>query len=208
MASSAENVRLAQSYPGVAAAVGIHPWNAVSPTGEVKTLLRELARQESVTIIGEVGLDYVRTPESKKTQKELFKYELSLSQETGLPLNIHCRGADSDMIELLRQEVGTSVRGIMHGFTGDQTALEKWLALGLHISIGNRGFLTDEQPALPEAVRKIPRERLLTETDTTGQSGSLTDIIAVVEKLASLRGTTAEDISDTATANLKRLLQR
>lgn len=89
--SSAETVRLAQSGEGVLAGVGIHPWNAVPPTDEVRRQLDELARREQVVAIGEIGLDYARSPETREIQKELLIYELSLARETGLPVNIHCR---------------------------------------------------------------------------------------------------------------------
>ena len=205
--SSAETIRLAQSYQGVLAAVGIHPWNAVSPTDEVRRHLHELARREHVVAIGEIGLDYARRPQTKEIQRELLIYELSLAQETGLPVSIHCREAHQDMMDILRQETASGLKGAVHGFSGDQATLEDWLALGFYISIGRRGFVIDELPSLPAAVREIPLDRLLTETDAAGQSGSPSDVVEVVEKLASLRGATVEEIANAATANLKRLLK-
>jgi Tat protein secretion system quality control protein TatD with DNase activity len=79
--------------------------------------------------------------------------------------------------------------------------------LGFYISIGRRGFVIDEVPSLEAAVREIPADRLLTETDAVGQSSSPADVVSVVEKLAALRGTTGEEIANTTTANLKRLLK-
>ena len=207
--SSAETVHLAQSYEGVLAAVGIHPWNAVSPTDEVRKRLGELARSEHAVAIGEIGLDYARVPETKDIQKELLKYELSLARETGLPVNIHCREAHQDMMEILRKEIGPELKGTIHGFSGDSAALKDWLDLGFYVSIGVRGFVSDEIPSLLAAVREIPLDRLLTETDSSGsgQSAGPAEVVSVVEKLASIRGNTVEEIADTATANLKRLLK-
>ncbi len=207
--SSADTARLAQSYQGVLAAVGIHPWNAVLPTGEVRRHLDELARREHVVAIGEIGLDYARSPETKEIQRELLIYELSLARETGLPVSIHCREAYQDMMGILRQETSLGLKGAIHGFTGDLAALEEWLALGFYISIGVRGFMTDETSSLQAAVREIPLDRLLTETDSaaSGQSAGPAAVVSVVEKLASLREATVEEIADTATANLKRLLK-
>ncbi len=205
--SSAETIRLAQSYQGVLAAVGIHPWNAVLPTDEVRRNLDELARRENVVAIGEIGLDYARNPQTKEVQRELLIYELSLARETGLPVSIHCREAYQDMMDILRQEVGSGLKGAIHGFSGDKAALEDWLALGFYISIGRRGFVIDELPSLQAAVCDIPLGRLLTETDAGGQSDGPADVVSVVEKLASLRGATVDEIANTATANLKRLLK-
>ena len=205
--SSVETIRLAQSYQEVVAAIGIHPWYAVQPTDEVCRHLDELARREYVVAIGEIGLDYARSAETKEIQRELLIYELSLARETGLPVNIHCREAHQDMMDILRKEMGSGLKGAIHGFSGDQAALEGWLALGFYISIGRRGFVIDEVPSLEAAVREIPADRLLTETDAVGQSSSPADVVSVVEKLAALRGTTGEEIANTTTANLKRLLK-
>ncbi len=209
LAASAETISLAQSHRGVLAGVGIHPWHAVPPTDEVRRHFNQLVVRRGVVIIGEIGLDYIRSPRSKEVQKELFKYQLSLARERGLPVNIHCREANQDMLEILRSETGPGLRGIIHGFSGDVTALKDWLALDLYISIGRRVLVADDNQALQAAVVEIPRERLLTETDAVGggQSAGPADVVLVAEKVASLRGTTAEDIASTATANLKRLLK-
>lgn len=207
--SSAETVRLAQSYEGVLAAVGIHPWNAVPPTGEIRRHLDELARREQVVAIGEIGLDYARSPQTKEIQRELLRYELSLAREAGLPVSIHCREAHQDMIDILRQETGSGLKGAIHGFSGDEAALKDWLELGFYVSIGVRGLVTNETPSLPTAIRELPLDRLLTETDAaaSGEVAGPADVVAVVQKLASLRGATVDEIANTATANLKRLLE-
>ena len=205
--SSAENVRLAQSHQEVQAAVGIHPWNAILPTREVCQRLEELVRQEGVVAIGEIGLDYIRSSETKEIQRELLAYELSLARETGLPVSLHCREAYQDMMDILNKEMALGLKGAIHGFTGDRAELMDWLALGFNISIGRRGFLTDEIPSLKAVVREIPLARLLTETDAGGSSGSPSDVVSVVEKLASLRETTGEEIGNIATVNLKSLLK-
>lgn len=197
--SSVDNARLAQSHQGVYAAVGIHPWNAVPPTEEVQQQLHQLSGEEKVVAIGEIGLDYVRNPETKEIQQELLKYELSLARETSLPANIHCREAHQDMMNILRGEIGSGLKGIIHGFTGNQSMLRDWLDLGFYVSIGRR-VVADETSSLEEMVREIPSDRLLTETDANPA-----DVIEVVQKLAVIRGTTGEEIANTATANLKRI---
>ena len=207
--SSAEGISLAQSYDGVLAAVGIHPWEAVPPTDELRKDLAQLAGREHVVAIGEIGLDYARNPQTKEIQKELLIYQLSLARETGLPTNIHCREAHKDMMDILHQKINSGIKGIIHSFPNDKAVLKDWLNLDFYVSIGIRGFVDNEIPSLLEVVREIPLDRLLTETDSTarGQSANPADVLSVVEKLASLRGATVEEIADTATANLKRLLK-
>ncbi len=207
--SSAETIRLAPSHEGVLAAVGIHPWNADLPSDEVRRHLYELARKEHVVAMGEIGLDYARNPQTKEIQRELLIYQLSLARETGLPVSIHCREAHQDMMDILHKEAGSSLKGAIHGFSGDRLMLKDWLDLGFYVSIGVRGFVTDEIPSLLAAVPEIPLDRLLTETDSSDgeRSEGPAGVLSVVQKLWSLRGTTVNEIADTATANLKRLLK-
>jgi len=157
--------------------------------------------------LGEIGLDYARSPQTATGQRELLKYELSLAREKGLPVNLHCREAHTDMMEMLRMEVGSGLTGNIHGFSGDRNMLKDWLDLGFYVAIG-RAVLRD-MPELEEAVARIPSDRLLTETDATprGQSAGPAEVVAVAEKVAALRGVTTEEIGRTATANLKRLLK-
>jgi TatD DNase family protein len=206
--SSTETIRIAQSYDGVLAAVGIHPWNAVPPTAEVYGCLAELAEQEHVVAFGEIGLDYARTPQTREIQRDLLIHELFLAAERGLPVSIHCREAHEDMLQVLRQETGSDLRGVIHGFSGDLATLNDWLDLGFYVSVGVRGFVTNETPSLMEAIAKIPLDRLLTESDsaTVDQLVGPAAVPLVVKKLASVLGATAEEIANAATANLKRLL--
>jgi len=198
--SSEEVIRLAQSHDRVLAAVGVHPWNPVPPDEDLRQRLAGLARREGVVAISEIGLDYARNPETREVQKELLRYELSLALETGLPVNVHCREAHEDMMNMVRNEIGSGLKGNVHGFSGDRAALKEWLDLGFYVSIG-RSLLRDDMESLPEAVRDIPLDRLLTETDASGRgTGSPADVITVAQKLASIRGETAEQIGDAATA--------
>ena len=209
LAASAEVIDIARSYEGVRAGVGIHPWDAVLPSAELRRSLYELARKEPVVAIGEIGLDYVRNPDTKEVQKELLVYQLSLARETGLPVSVHCRGAHQDIMSILRKEVGSDIKGTIHGFVGDSVMLQDWLELGFYVSIGIRSFVVNEAPALLAAIPEIPLDRLLTETDATGGGdvAGPADVLSVVEKLASLRGADTGEIADAATANLKRLFR-
>ncbi len=206
--SSEDNIRIAGRYKQVLAAIGIHPWNAVTPTDEIRRQLHKLAGSKQVVAIGEIGLDYIRSTQSREIQKELLIYELSLAQERGLPVSLHCREAHQDMMHILRKETGPDLKGKIHGFSGDLAALRDWLDLGFYVSIGIRGFVINQNPSLHEAVHEIPSDRLLIETDSsaTAEMAGPADVLLVAQELASYRKTTVEDIANTTTANLKRLL--
>ena len=202
--TSTSNVRITQSYQGVLAAIGIHPWNVVPPTDELRRELRQLAEREDVVAIGEIGLDYARNPETKEIQKELLRFELSLARETGLPISMHCRDAHQDMMDILGQEMNPDIKGSIHGFSGDRAVLKDWLNMGFYVSIGGKRGAPDGVSALPEIVADIPLDRLVTESEgANGPSGA----VSVAETLASIRGITVEQIADATTANLKRLLK-
>ncbi len=103
--------------------------------------------------IGEIGLDYAKNPETKDIQKEVFTYQLSLAREAGLAVNIHCREAHQDMMDILRKEAGARPRGVIHGFSGDLAELKDWLDLGFYISFGVRGFVDNAMPSLQVVAR-------------------------------------------------------
>jgi TatD DNase family protein len=206
--SSAQAIHLAQSLPGVWAGIGIHPWEAVPPTDEVRRRLAQLARGEKVVAIGEIGLDYFRGPETRETQKELLRYELSLALETGLPVSIHCRDAHREMMDIIHGEIGSGLKGALHEGADDWATVKDWLDLDFYIAVSVRGFVTNEIPALLAALRQVPLDRLLIETDAAGDEYvvEVKDIVPVIEKLASLRETTVDEMADITTSNLKRLL--
>lgn len=207
--SSKKTIGLAGSHKGVLAAVGIHPWNAVPLTDELRQQLLQLVRTKGVAAVGEIGLDYVKNPGTKEAQREVLAYQLSLAVETGLPVSIHCKEAHADMMDVLRKN-GAGVRGTVHGFNGDTAMLRDWLDVGFLVGIGLRDLILNPTPALEAMVREIPSDRLLTETDSapSGNSPSPAGAKLVVERLASLRNSTPETIGNAATANLKRLLKQ
>ena len=204
--SSEKTIRLAEKNDGVVAAVGIHPWNATPPIDELKERLKIIAGRKGVAALGEIGLDYNRGPDTKEIQKDLLLYELSLAMEMDLPVNIHSREAHHDMMDILHRPDYAGLKGNIHGFSGDSKELHDWLDLGFYISIGLRGLVVGEVPALIAAVPEIPADRILTETDAAGPQSSPAEVVLVAEKLAGIRKTGPEEIGRLATDNLKRLL--
>lgn len=204
--SSEDTIHLAEVNEGVVAAVGIHPWNAEPPTDELKGRLKDLAGRKGVVALGEIGLDYNQGPDTKEIQKHLLIYELSLAMQMDLPVNLHSRGAHRDMMEILNRPEYSGLRGNIHGFSGDSSELKDWLNLGFFISVGLRGLVVGEVPALLSAIPEIPAEKLLIETDAAGQQSSPANVVLVAEKIADIRKTGKDEIGRLATDNLKRLL--
>jgi TatD DNase family protein len=168
--TSAESVKLAQTYNNVLAAVGIHPGEAIPPTAEVKKRLEELAGQKRVVALGEIGLSYGRSSGSQEAQRYLFAFQIHLANNMHKPVDLHySHESHQAIIAMVKKEKGLS--GIVHdGFQASPKAIQEWLDLGFYISIGQASLgmskglhgaaLTDE------AVRSIPAARLITETDS------------------------------------------
>ena len=207
--SSAVCIGYAEKYKEVYAGVGIHPWNPVVLTDEIKKRHDELAHRKKVVAIGEIGLDYARNPNNKDLQKASMSYQVDYALKRNLPVDVHVRESHDDAMTILRPAVKAGLKGIAHGFTGSVAQLKNFLALDFYISIGVRGFVTNELPQMVEVVKVTPIERLLCETDNgfTPEHPGLTGAIAVAEKMARVRGVTPEELGAQTTANLKRILK-
>jgi TatD DNase family protein len=205
---SGKTVRMAETHDTVYAAVGIHPFVSVAPTDEVRNGLRALTEHDRVVAIGEIGLDFLRKPETAEVQKELFRYELSLARELNLPVSVHCRNAYQDAMAILKKEAQSGLKGWIHSFFAGIDELQEWLDIGFYVAPGFVGIVRGDNAELFEAVRAIPEDRLLIETDSahTQDAAGPHEIALVAGKIAELRRTTVEHIADITTANLKRLL--
>jgi len=209
--SSIHTVDIGDSYECVFPAVGIHPWNAVHVDQDLYSQLRNVASRKGVVAISEVGLDFARDPSTKEIQKQAFEQHVKLAKELRLPLNVHCREAHEEMMEIFKREKTAELKGNAHGFSGSEAMLRDWLALGFYISVG-RLVTRSEGADLEEMVKRIPSDRLLLETDSSprglvnsGQGPALVWVKAVAERVAEWRGVAAEEIGNITTANLKRL---
>jgi len=163
-AASEEAATLAASHPEVLfATAGVHPHHAKDWTDETAAAIRALAARPGVVAIGECGLDFDRNYSAPGDQERAFAAQLSLAAETGLPLFLHEREAHGRMLEML--DAAAPVRGVLHCFTGGPAEAEAYLSRGLHLGV--TGWLCDERrgEALREAVKIIPGDRLLLETD-------------------------------------------
>jgi TatD DNase family protein len=213
-ASSAATLGLAQHYPLVLATVGIHPNSAAaaSPTGWDDVL--KLVSAPRVVGVGETGLDRHWDFTPFPLQEDYFTRHLALSRQTGLPVVIHCREAEADVLRMLREEFDRHgpIRGIMHSFSGDAALAEACLAMGLHISFA--GMLTYKNAeSLRQVAKGVPRERLLVETDSPylapvpmrGKRNEPAHVAHTAACLAGLHGVALEEMAEQTTKNAKGL---
>ena len=174
LASSHTAVALAESYPQIYAAVGVHPHDAKTLTGDVLEELRALALHPQVVAIGEIGLDFYRDLSPRDKQRHAFKQQLALAAEIGKPVIIHDRDAHSEVMAILRRwacpersrrvEGNQKPVGVLHCFSGDLAMAQEAIELGFYISIAGPVTFKNAR-RLRELVRQLPLEKLLVETD-------------------------------------------
>uniref|UniRef100_A0A2H1VER8 Deoxyribonuclease TATDN1 n=1 Tax=Spodoptera frugiperda TaxID=7108 RepID=A0A2H1VER8_SPOFR len=168
LTDSQKAIEMAQSDSRLYATVGCHPTrcndflqDAEGYLNGLKALIKD--NKDKVVAIGECGLDYERLHFCEKdTQLKYFEYQLQLSREFSLPLFLHCRAAADDLVAILARNRDSVVGGVVHSFDGSEDALQKILDLGMYIGINGCSLRTQESL---EVVTKIPRDRLMIETD-------------------------------------------
>ena len=164
---SEQALLLANAHPEfVVSTAGVHPHDASSFTTDTYKALKQLASQAQVKAIGECGLDFNRNFSTPTEQEHAFIQQLELAVECQLPVFMHERDANERFIELLTPYIKQLPNAVVHCFTGDQAALERCLALDLHIGI--TGWICDERRGahLLDLVKVIPDDRLMIETDS------------------------------------------
>lgn len=211
-----EVLQLAEDYPEVYAAIGIHPCTAgdISVTDEE---LIEAASHPKVIAIGEVGLDYhhQNPAETDLTYQETrLRQHIRVAKELKKPLVIHTRSSTLRLLKILREENAQEVGGIMHCFVEDLQTAQEAMELGFYISFS--GILTFKNAReLKKVAQQIPLDRILVETDSPylapvpyrGKTNQPAYTRYVVEELAALREMNFEEMAAITTENFNRLFK-
>ena len=164
IATSRKSIELARNVDFIYANVGLHPHEATVPVEEsVFEELLSLARSPKVVAIGEIGLDYHYPGYNRSAQQDAFREMLKLARLLDMPVVIHCRDAWEDMLQILSEESHSAMRGVMHCFSGDTIIAEACIRLGFKLSIP--GTVTYKRSLLPDVIRGVSLDDLLTETD-------------------------------------------
>ncbi len=208
--SSAACVAMAQQYPGVYAAVGIHPnYCGAAPPEDWDQVLR-LVSQPKVVALGETGLDRYWDQTPWEQQQDYFERHLLLGQKMQLPTVIHQRDCAAELMAMLRvARQRAPLRGILHSFSGDAAMARDAVEMGLHISFS--GMLTfKKSEMLREVASTIPADRLLLETDAPYLSphphrGTRPNepalLVHTAACLAEVRGVSLEKLCEQTTRN-------
>ncbi|MGB9698088.1 MAG: TatD family hydrolase [Thermodesulfobacteriota bacterium] len=205
-------LEIAHKNAGVFVALGIHPHEAKEIKEEDFAELRRLAQEEKVVAFGEIGLDFYRQHSPREIQLRRFRELLRLAQELTLPIIIHAREAEKEILNILRQEANGQWRGVFHCFSGDLAMAQQVIQMGFFISIP--GTITFKK-SLPqqEVVQKIPLERILLETDAPflapepyrGKRNEPAYVRFTAEKIAQLKGLSLADVARITSLNARLL---
>jgi TatD DNase family protein len=207
-----EGIAIAEHYPFIYAAVGLHPHDAKLWDGEMEARLKNLARSPKVIAWGEIGLDFHYNHSEPDVQRAVFRRQLEIAGELNLPVVIHSREANSETIDILRENRHSKEkRGIFHCFSGDMEMALAAIDLGFMISFA--GSLTFKKAAdLRTVAKELPLDRLLIETDCPfltpephrGKRNEPSYVTQVARQIGELKGISADEIGRVTTDNFYR----
>lgn len=204
-------IELAEQYPFMYAALGLHPDEVGDLDDEKFEFLKSQCNHEKVVAIGEIGLDYYWDNESHDVQKKWFIRQLDLARELDLPVIIHSRDAAEDTLKIMKEHA-KGLRGVIHCFSYSKELAEEYVKMGFYIGVG--GVVTFKNgKKLKEVVEAIPLERILLETDCPylapepyrGKRNSSLYIPHIAQEIADLRGITYEEVVAQTEQNAKML---
>jgi TatD DNase family protein len=208
-------LELASREPGFfSATAGVHPHECARVPEEDWAELSRLARDPRVVGVGETGLDFHYDHSPRPAQIASFRRSLAIARDAGKPVVVHVREADGPCAELLAAEGVPAAGGVIHCFTGDAAAARRYLDMGLYLSVA--GVITFRTAgALREAVRVVPRDRLLIETDCPflapvphrGKRNEPAWVRQTADKVAEVWGTGPDQVGEITTANARRLFR-
>lgn len=211
--SSQSAVRLAARYPMISAAVGVHPHDAALFSHDAERAIRDLAvEHKCVVAIGETGLDYYRDLSPRDVQQDAYRRHIRLATDLGLPLIVHSRDAQQDVLEILSHE-GLPPRGVvMHCLPGDGEFARAVVELGCYVGIAGPVTFRNAQQ-LQDIVRDLPLDRLLLETDAPylaphpyrGRRNEPSYLPLIAATVAQVLGLSASQVTTASTANARRI---
>ncbi|MDR2525605.1 MAG: TatD family hydrolase [Oscillospiraceae bacterium] len=201
-------LRLAQQYPFLYAACGIHPHKAQAANEAAYEALAGLLKEKKCVALGEIGLDYHYNFSPRETQRACFLRQLALAKELDLPVVIHDREAHEDTLALLQR---LRPRGVVHCYSGSREMAKELLKMDLYLGFG--GAVTFKNARRPlEIAAEIPQDRLLLETDAPymtpephrGARCESPHIAFTAQKIARARGMDAQELVEICSENARR----
>lgn len=205
--TSKQAIELANKYDWMYAVIGLHP-DECNVKADIE-FLKDLARNSKVVAIGEIGLDYHYDETNKENQAKYFIEQIKLANELNLPVVIHSRDADMDMLKILKENK-IQTKFVMHCFSSSVEVAKEILKLGGYISLAGTVTFKNAKNLL-EVAKIVPEDKLLVETDcpyltpepNRGKRNEPSNVLYTAKKIAEIRGESFEKIAEITTKNTK-----
>lgn len=210
-------LELAAKYDYIYAAVGVHPSDISGLNEETFAWLKEQASLSKTVAIGEIGLDYYwdKEPEVQQKQRYWFVRQLALAQEADLPVIIHSRDAAEDTMQIMKKAREDGIKGVIHCYSYSPEMAQEYVKMGYRIGVG--GVVTFKNARkLVQTVEAIPLSAIVLETDCPymapephrGTRNDSRNIPYVIEKIAKIKGISAEEVEETTRENAFALFSK
>ncbi|HMM69152.1 TatD family hydrolase [Gudongella oleilytica] len=213
--SSLSTLELARKYDNIYAVAGVHPHSASELEEDGLDWLREIAKEEKVVAIGEIGLDFYYDNSPRDIQRKWFKAQLQLAKELGLPVVIHTRDAAKETYDILKEAAADGkLKVLMHCYSGSAEMAMDYARLGFYIALG--GAVTFKNARVPREVASvIPLENLMIETDCPymtpepfrGKRNEPKLVNLVAEKIAEIKAMPVEELAKATADNARRFFR-
>ena len=212
VSSSRAALSLAERYPFIYAAVGIHPENLGEDPMAALGEIRALAAHEKCVAIGEIGLDYYWDRSRAEEQKAVFRAQLALAVELGLPVIVHDREAHADCLDICAEF--PTARGVFHCFSGSAETAQILLRRGWYLGFDGPVTYKNARKTL-EVLEITPLERILVETDSPylspvpmrGKRNDSRNLVYIINKIAEIKGITPQEAEEASCENGRRLFK-
>ncbi len=209
--TSYKALEYAKKYEMFYASVGCHPHDVKEMDDETIILFKSIAKHKKVVAVGEIGLDYYYDHSPRDQQQHWFRRQIQMAHELNLPIIIHDRDANDDVMHILKEEKAFELGVLMHCFSGSAELARQYVKLGAKISIAGPVTFKNSRK-LVEVVESIDLEHLMIETDAPyltpephrGKRNDSSNVQHVAAKIAEIKGSTYEEVAQKTKQNALR----
>lgn len=204
-------LELVNSHSQLYCGIGVHPHNVKDITDYDFERVLSLSYNEKVKAIGEIGIDYFYDFAPKGTQKAAFDRQLKIATKRNMPVIVHNRDADDDVLEIIKSNQDGNLRGVLHCFSSDIKILKQ--ALDLNFNVSFTGNITFKKVDLDEVIKYVPNDRFMIETDSPymapvpmrGKRNEPAFVKFVAQKIAEIKNMEVKEVINYSTQNAKKL---
>lgn len=206
-----ELISLVKKHDNLYCGIGIHPHNVKNVKEEDLDLVKENLKNKKVVAVGEIGIDYFYDFAPKNKQKEVFDKQIKIALEHKLPIIVHNREADDDVLNIISENQNGDLKGVLHCFSSELDVLKKALDLGFNVSF--TGNITFKKVDLNDVIKYVPNDRFMIETDSPymapvpmrGKRNEPSFVKYIAQKIAEVKEMELDKIIEFSTMNAKKL---